>query len=163
MKSFLLASAFLVSTSVFANSFDNFIGEYKVSGSPVIKMENAKWCNRFNFQKIVGLKVEVNTQGLNQSHIIYFQDQSGSYGYPAMDYNYTNDYGTGGGYAKSTGTSNSASNEYGIWSINPNQKETTGLTVENVGTGYVVYLTEAYYENTTLVAACYYQVNLTKK
>lgn len=163
MKSLFIIATFLISATASANSFDDFVGEYKVTGSPQITNDNAKWCNRFDFKNIVGLKVEKNTDGYQQSHMIYIQKPNGWSGHPTMDFSYTNEFKNGGTYAKTSGSSALASNEYGTWGVNPNQKETLIVSIEKSAAGYTFKMAEALYKNSVLTAACYYQVQLTKK
>jgi hypothetical protein len=162
MKSLFVAAVLLISTSAFANSFDQFVGEFKISGSPQIRSENAKFCNRFNFKNIVGIKVEKNTNGYQQSHMIYFQNPTGWAGHPVMDFTFTNDFKIGGSYAKTSGSDHSASNEYGTWGSNRDYKETIRVILTESGSSFNLKVVEALWENIAPTAACYYEVQLTK-
>jgi hypothetical protein len=163
MKSLTIIATFLFSAAAFANPFDGFIGEYKVNGSPQITNNNAKWCNRFDFKNITGLKVEKDTSGYQQSHVIYIQKPNGWSGHPTMDFSYTNDLKNGGSYAKTSGSNALASNEYGTWGLNPIQNETLTVSIEKSAAGYTFNMAEVLYENSVLTAACYYRAQLTKK
>jgi hypothetical protein len=159
----MMAGALLISICAFANPFDAFVGQYDVSGSPQIKNEKAKRCNRFDFKNIIGLKVEKNSNGYQQSHMLYLLKPNGWSGHPTEEFSYTNELKNGGSYAKTTGSAASAVNESGTWGANPPEKETLTVSIEKSGAGYILKMVEALYENTVLTAACYYQVQLIKK
>jgi len=144
----------------FANQFDNFIGEYKTS-SQVQIIKNAKWCNRFNFKEIVGLKVEANTQGYEQSHVLYILNPHGWSGLPVMNYDQKGDFMTSPNWARTTGSANLASNEWG--SLVGDEKETLTVSIEKTGLDYTFSMVEALNENSVLTASCSYQVKLVKK
>jgi hypothetical protein len=160
MKSVLISVAMLLSVSAFANPFDGVVGQYKVIGKPQIRNENVKSCNRFDFKNIVGVKVEKDASGYQQSHMIYIQKPNGWSGHPISDFNYTNEFKAAGSYAKTAG--DKALNESGTWSANPVEKETLTVSLEKSGSNYVFKMVEALYENSALTAACHYQVQLTK-
>lgn len=163
MKGIILAACLAISSSAFANPFDGFIGEYKVNGSPTIRAQNAKWCNRFDFKNIVGLKVAKDTNGYAQSHVLYILNPAGWSGHPTMDFDYKNEFGTGGSYAKSTGSSNSASNVWASFSINPQETESLTVSIEKLGSEFAFSMSEELKQNSVLTAGCYYQVKLLKK
>jgi hypothetical protein len=165
MKKIILMSllSLLTSSLALANAFDNFIGEYKTSSSPQITAKNAKWCNRFDFKNIVGLKVEANTKGSDQSHVLYILNTSGWSGHPIMDFAYTNEFRTGGSYAKTSGSSSTALNEYGTWGSNPNEKESLTVTIEKTGADFIFSMNESLFQNTVFTAGCSYQVKLVRK
>ncbi|MBY0371286.1 hypothetical protein K2X33_11405 [bacterium] len=161
MKNLFLAA--LISTTASANPFDAFVGEYKTVGAPLIRNQNAKECNRFDFKNITGLKVEKDTSGYKQSHMVYVLTSSGRSGLAVMEYAFDGDLGTGGSYAKTSGNSTTAYNEFGTRGTNPSRNETLAASVEKSAAGYTFKLTEALYEpSTTLTASCHYSVLLTK-
>lgn len=162
MNHLLIILTLSFTAAAIANPFDAFEGEYKVSSSPQIKSENAKECNRFDFKNINGLKVEKNTNGYQQTHVLKVITPYGWSGVPVMDFNYTNPFNSAGSYAKTTGSTSFASNEYGTWVNKTDHKETLMVSLENSASGYNFKMTEALYENSVLSAACYYQVQITK-
>ena len=162
MKNFLVAMVFLASLSALANPFDGFVGKYQTSGSPKITNDNANFCDRFNFSKIVGLDIEKNTAGYMQSHILYIRHPMGWSGHPTEEYKYVNEFG-GGSYATTSGSTTLAKNERGSFGANPNEKETLTVSIEKTGANFIFSMVEALYENNVFTAACYYQVKLVKK
>ena len=160
----LLSALFLISSaSAFANEFDNFVGDYTVSGAPTINADRATFCNHLDFKNLTGLTIAQDTKGYKQSHMIHFINASGWYGAPVMDFDYTNDWHSGGSFAKTTGNATSATNVEGSWGTNPITRDTVTITIEKTGGGYALSMQQAHFENSSLSAACYYQVALTKK
>jgi hypothetical protein len=96
MKRSLLAFALLFTSSAFANPFDNFIGDYNVTGTPTISstgtVDTAKQCIRFNFHYLTGFSVEADTKSNSfTSDMLYFRttggvSSSGWSGHPVMDF-----------------------------------------------------------------------------
>lgn len=166
MKRIILMSLLSVVTSsvALANVFDNFIGEYKTSSVRQITAENAIWCNLFGFRNIIGLKIEANTKGVAQSHALYILDPTGwSVGHPIKDFDDTSNFSKEGNYAKTSGSSSIASNEYGSWSQNPIDKEILTVTIEKTGVDFTFSMYEAIFMDMVLAEACSYQVKLVKK
>lgn len=155
MKFLLTAFSLFLSISAFGNSFDGFIGEYKVSGTPSIKAEKTKFCNRFDFKSIKGFEVKSDSTGYKQSHVLYFMNRNGWSGHPVMDY-----VDTAGSYAKTTGSSDWASNEWG--SGTPENEKLT-VTLSKKEATYLLTMSEELVSKGTVIAACYYQVSLLQK
>jgi hypothetical protein len=160
MKVIFTAATILFSASAFANPFDKFVGHYKVNGSPQITNESAKFCNRFDFKNVVRVRVERNSSGYQQTHLVYIENQTGWSVHPLTEFEYTDELKLGGSYARTTGTDYSATNEYGAWSTNPDKKETLIIQLDRTSFGLVFSMNEALYENSGLKAACHYQVKL---
>jgi len=162
VKSLLMTAVVLISTSAFANPFDGFVGEYKASSAPQITSDQPRWCNWMNFQNVTGLRVEKNTSESKQSHVLYVLSSDDQMDLPIKDFNKSNLFNTRGSYGKTSGTSTSALSEFGAWGSR-DYTETYTASLEKTATGYSFKLTEALHDKTELVAACSYQVQLTKQ
>jgi hypothetical protein len=170
MKNLVLSLLFLFATNAMANSFDSFVGEYTVVGKPSItKSGNVKECLRFGFQYLTGLSVISDSKGYNQSHVLHFNFNGGSIGhgwsgFPVMDFNYKNDFGNGGSYAKTTGDANKAVSEYTAWGRSSDVNDSTPLivSIQKNGNQFVLNVSESYIRNSVTVSNCSYVANLSK-
>lgn len=152
---------FLFSVSAFANSFDGFIGKYKTSGTPTIQNQNAKFCNRFNFKSITGLEVKADTAGYKQSHVLYILNPSGWSGHPVMDFLDKSEFNPSvGSYAKTTGSADVASNDWGSFGMEENERLV--VSIKKNGNNFIFTMAEELVSKGSVVAACYYQVGLQK-
>jgi hypothetical protein len=164
---FLIALFALMATSVaLANPFDAFVGDYTLVGKSVIqKSGSARECIRFNFENLVGFSVVADTAGYQQTHMLHFvfdgTSGHGWFGHPVMEYNYKNEFGTGGSYAKTSGDQNIAKNEYTTWSNNSIEPLT--VSIQRSGSQYLLLMTEVYSRNSQVEASCTYQATLNKK
>lgn len=162
MKWCLPLFLFVSSTIAQANPFDAFVGSYTATGAPSIRHENTTWCNRFFFSQINGLRVEQNTAGYEQSHVLHLQRPSGSSGHPIMEFTYTNELRIGGSYAKTEGDTNLAINQYGTWGTNPDRRDELTVSLENMGTAYRFRMVDSVVERGQVTVACHYEVMLRK-
>jgi hypothetical protein len=166
MKSVFVFLVFLISAAAAsANPFDSFPGEYSVVGTPVIqKSGEARECIRFGFQYLVGFSVIADTTGYHQSYMLHFNFNGGSigtgwFGHPIMDYGDPLD--TSSTYAKTTGDSNLAQNE---WTSTVGQNsEPLIVSIQRDGRQFILKMTESYIEKGVVAASCLYQATLVKK
>ncbi|MGZ3693070.1 MAG: hypothetical protein ACXWQO_02465 [Bdellovibrionota bacterium] len=166
MKIFLILAGFLSANAAMANPFDSFVGEYSLVGKPVIeKTGNARECVRFAIESMIGFSVTADTKGYQQTHVLHFNFDGkmgrGWMGHPVMEYNYTDDFRTGGSYAKTTGDANLAQNELTLWT-----KDTTNPLLVSLGrSGNQIKLVvdEKFIRKAQLESRCLYQITLVKK
>lgn len=158
-KVFLSFVLIMVSNIANANSFDSFVGEYTLVGSPTVqKVGSFKECLRFGFLRLTGFSVIQDTKGYNQSHMLHFNNQSGWSGHPVMDFDdLTPSFHN---YAKTSGSDVLAQNEY--TSIFNNRTEQLLVSIEKNGSEFLLNVTESYVENGQLIARCAYSANLDK-
>lgn len=159
MRILIIAISFLFSASAFANSFNNFVGKYDVEGDAKVENVNAGFCNRFNFKEISSFEVKKDTEGYKQSHMLYFHHSYGWSGHPVMDFKDKSEFDPSiGTYAKTTGSSGNARNEYGSFGLEENDRLT--VSIARAGSGYTLAMAEELIVRGTVTAACYYEVNL---
>lgn len=161
MKMLITTLSFMLSVSAFANSFDRFIGKYKVVGAPAIQKQNAKSCNRFFFKDITGLEIKADTSGFKQSHVLFILNPSGWSAHPVADYYEKTDTNPSRGtYANTTGSGDMASNDWGSFGREDNERLV--VTIKKSGNEFVFSMAEELVLQGTVTAACYYQVQMQK-
>ncbi len=159
MKKWILTLGFLISASAFANPFDTFLGNYKVVGSPHVRIENAKFCNRFNFKNVSELAVVANSKGHKQSHLITLSTSTGWSSHPIMDFDFKNQLNpTMGSFAKTSGGKDSATNEWGQYGAPEN--DVLSVTMKRQGNQYSFVMNEERLSQGRVVHGCYYSVDL---
>ncbi len=163
MKHLLFLAITICPALANANPFDGFIGNYTIQSAPSIRNKNASFCDRFGFSRITGIKVEKNTTGagFKQTHTISLFTKEGYSAHPVMEYEDTNEFRTGGSFAKTTGSATSAANIYGSWN-NRQERDTLFVSIEKAGKGYVFNMAEELSVNGSTESGCYYQVSLTR-
>jgi hypothetical protein len=156
---FFVLMSLVSSSTVFANAFDNFVGTYNITSSPVVQnFPSTHYCDKYGFSRITGLKIEKNNLGYGQSHMIYFLNSAGWLAHPVMDYDYQDV--TVGSYAKTTGSDSEAISEFGSWQTNPNGKSNLKINVQKNVNGFLLKMHEQWSENQNITAECNYEVNL---
>lgn len=166
MKNLAIFAFALIGSAAQANPFDNFIGEYSISGSPKIeKYGSARECIRFTFESLKGFSVIADTNGYRQTHMLHFNIDSpsigkGWMGHPVMEYDYKNEFGIGGSYAKTSGDSNFAQNEFTSWDVHSSAPLV--VSIQRDGGNYRLRMKESQVDNGQLKAACSYEATLIK-
>lgn len=149
-----------ISTTALANSFDQFIGKYDVISEVKIEKLNASFCKRFKLTDMISFEVQESiNEKLDQSHGLYFHNASGWSFHPVMDYYLEGEFDSSiGTYAKTTGSANSAKNEYGTFGTPQNRKLT--IEIEIMENEYLLKVAEENFEKSEITSACYYEVKL---
>lgn len=161
MKMLISTLCFVFSASAFGNAFDGFIGKYKTIGEPAIQYLNATYCNRFDFENITGLEIKADTNGFKQSHVLYILNPNGQSGHPVSDFYETSPTEPSlGTYAKTTGSSDFASNDWGNFGSGEDQRLV--VTIKKKGNDFIFSMAEELIQQGAVEAACYYQVEMQK-
>lgn len=157
-KLFLLL--ILINNNVFASSFDNFVGEYRVDGKVTIKSINvdAKSCIRYGLpytQKIVLGKTPDSDL---QSHVVMIENSFGPYRIDIREYEIKNDIDPNIIYfARVSGNSNMALFHEGS---NVHEHFENKFLFERKNNEVYFSFSEEKVINGSLSGACYYQLKL---
>ena len=152
----------LLPVIAFANPFDGFVGEYKVSSELVVTSSDAADCARIQMDRLSEVKIRKGDYGFKNTHVVTLVRGGMYLSYPIAEY--YREYGPTNSsdyvvYAKTTGDENSAKNERGVKSPNTSKKFVIALE-KQAGETNLKMTTEGTVNSTT--TSCVYEVDLEK-
>jgi hypothetical protein len=113
----------------------------------------------------VGFSITADTHGYEQSHLLRFYNSGpqghGWFGHPVMEYKYTNDFGSGGSYAKTAGEEAHAQNELGEW--DRTRTHSLVVSLRKTDRGVLLEMADRYFEGKRGTGGCVYEVGLARK